>query len=420
MALTLKRWLVIAILGCAAIAVWLLPPAGHDPVESHFVFGGVFRPGYGFARRHGWPDASTRLGEATRHLRDLELRDSIFGARPTLGADSAFTVLIDRQIPDSIRPWIVSALDSAWDHLKPGTKYRTAVAIVVDTTTTLDQLPMSRTVYTYGSVYPPDSVTPVCRVVERFRYILGSQRDYHSRKVTKKDFERGLVMQVGSEGVLSACAVYATFGSPGPEIATWLAQTAWVSGAAIDWTRESPTFAGDSYYSGRSGAPLVDFSGYANRAWRLRQSLSDPAIACTAGEHDRCVEALLQPLRTTAEDREWHASVIDVDWYGLGFPTLTPLASLGPESGTVLSDMVHDLGRAKFETFWTSKTAPTVAFEAAAHEPLGTWLVRWMQRVYGADVLGPAIPGHGLETGLIVLVVALGVAAIFARERRVA
>lgn len=96
------------------------------------------------------------------------------------------------------------------------------------------------------------------------------------------------------------------------------------------------------------------------------------------------------------------------------------VGSLGPSSGWILSDMVHDLGRDRFQRFWSAPDSLSAAFEQAAGVPLGTWLRRWARRAYGPDVLGPSIPMRARIAGVLVLIVGLVVAAGFASERRVA
>jgi hypothetical protein len=328
-------------------------------------------------------------------------------------------VIVDRQLPDSVRLAMTRVLKAAWDAYHPGDRFPTIVALVEDTTTKFEGLPMGMTHYVGAAVFPPDTTTSVCRVLARVRVALSHRRANDAVNYTRRIVMQQLVTPYTGRTILGPCAMYATFGQPGTGIAHWLAQTGWNAGQAIDWNRDSPVWHDDYYVRYRIRRPLVDFTGFQSPAWQMRNQLSDDGIACVSGDTTRCVSGLMQPAFAMAQDRSWRANVIDVGaWWYSGQMMSTP--GLGPTTGWILSDMVRDFGRQRFETFWTASGTPAEAFARATDEPLGEWLRRWAQHTYGPDVLGPSTPGRGRLAGLVVLLGGLIVAMVFATERRVA
>lgn len=423
MALTFRRWLAIALLACAAIAVWQIPGRGSAGSRLYREFTGTYVPDYGYVRRHGWPDATTRLGAATLHLRLLQIRDSVFTPQVMAGATTGFHVLADRQFPDSLRRFTTTTLEDAWRANAPGARYPVIVALVQDTTKTLGGLPMASGNYTYSEVFPPDSATPICRVLVRMRVDLAARYGKQA-----KGYVRGLVLHRAptsavSTTVLGPCALYATYGPPGPGIVAWLNQAAWSPTRALDPRRPSPVWL-DEYqyqfgYMYHLLASPTDFGGVSTVPWMVRERLSNDGIACIAGNDERCVDGLLQPTAAPREDQAWRRDVIDVsaNWYGWG---MQANGSLGPSVGWIVSDMIRDIGPQQFEAFWRSASPPPAAFEAATHRPLGDWLHQWAVRTYGTDTLGPSIPRRGRLAGLLVVLAGLLVAMGFAHERRLA
>lgn len=419
MALTFRRWVTIVVLVCAAVAIWQLPPRGEGAMplrQSTFPFGEVAR---GYVSPFGWPDASTKLGAATLHLRVLQLRDSVFTPRVLVAADSGMTVLTDRQFPDSVRRFVSATIRQAWQSNHPGHQVPVIVAVVLDTTTTLDGLPIGRGTYGNAHVFPPDSVSRACRVLVREDRGV-TQRYAKQMKLFARSMVLGNAPSVSGSTILGPCLLYATYGTPGPAVAAWLSQTDWRSTRAIAANRQSPTWLDEYWYtySWRFGG-VIPGADEADVAWDTRSWLSDNGIACIAGNDARCVDGFVAPVVAIKSEHEWQHDIIDIgsSWSSWGFPRTE---TLGPASGWLVSDMIHDLGPDRFEKFWQSSTPPRTAFEAAAQQPLGSWLHAWATRTYGQDVLGPFVATRGLVAGVLVLLFAIVVAMLFARERRVA
>lgn len=414
MALTLTRWVTIFVLACAAIVIWQAPArSGGRPIDEN---------PYYFGQQFGWPDAGTRLARANLRLRVLELRDSSMGLPVVRVARPGLTILTDGMIPDTIQRSVRSALTAAWARYQAGTRYPVVVAVVTDTSRQNGGLPMATTGWAEAYTFPPDSTNRACRVVMRVAYPLW-RADSARPHSLRNQVVRVLTLQSTERAVLGPCALYATFGQPGGTVSGWLASTAWLAVADVDWSRPSPIVQNDLNWAdaGPSNLLAVVTGGY-DYFWITRNFLSKDAVACIAGRTDRCATALQSNVDMSKDQRAWDADVIDSRtlngytrwyWWGRG-------GNFGPAESWVVSDMVRELGRERFEAFWTSAAPPNLAFMRAAGEPLGTWLERWAHREYGRDELGPWMPEWARWAGLLLMAAGLGVAMLFARERRVA
>ena len=411
MALTFRRWMVVAILACATVAVWQIPPSDARPA-----LGGTrlprFVPGLGYVRRFGWPDAAARLGQANLHLRLVELRDSAFRtAAPTRG-DSGLRVLMDHQIPDRIALALEGSLRQQWMSQNVGARYPVTVAVVQDTSHYNHGLPMATSVYPVSS-YPflPDAGHSDCQVLVRVRVLF--QRD---TRWTRNLAHDGLVSRGAARTVLSACALYATFGPPGSGIRKWLQGTDWSFAQSVDWTRKSIPWIESIQYGDTA---LASVTGLGSATWMLRSQLAPDAAACMAGDPPRCARALLTWPAPAVVDTTWQTHVAGVESVSLYGMMWGWNAQLGPTQGWLVSDLANALGRERFAEFWASALPPDSAYAAVTQASLGDWLVGWAQRTYGRDVAGPWIPPRARLAGIVVILLGLGVAMGFARERRV-
>ncbi|MGH7689960.1 MAG: hypothetical protein ACREN3_10175, partial [Gemmatimonadaceae bacterium] len=351
-------------------------------------------------------------------LRVLELRDSVFVPSVMAAATPGLRVLVDPQIPDPIGRTVTAVLEDTWRSYNAGRRYPVIAAVVQDTGRMRDGLPLATTGPVYAEVFPPDSATPACRVLVRVNVKMSGRAESGNVAYARKNATQALANESLGPTALGPCAMYATFGQPGSGIATWLAATAWRPGRIVDWSRRSPVW-GDYYVRYRISRPLVDFSGRTTRAWQMRDELSDDGIACVGGDDTRCVSGVEAPAVAIPGEGAWQTSVVDirasayVSRYGSA-------GSLGPSTGWILSEMVRDLGRERFQRFWSSSGSLSDAFQRAAGTPLGGWLEQWARRTYGADVLGPSIPKRAWLSGTLLLIAGLIVAMVFASERRVA
>jgi hypothetical protein len=413
MALTGGRWLAIFVLACAAVVVWQAPPRP-DPrryEESRYV-----SP---LGLEYGWPTAAARLEAANLHLRLLEIRDSAFGPRVVAAAKPGLTVLTDPAIPDSIGRSTRSGFDAAWARYDAGTRGPVLVAVVTDTSKYNEGLPMSHANPVQGYTFPPDSATTACRVLVRVTIPLRPPVAAELRALRNR-VVRALTLRSTNRAMLGPCALYATFGAPGPRVAQWLATTGWESVQDVDWTRPSPIVQSDLAWQyalyGGLGAWL---SAGGDESWLIRSFLSSNAIACVGGETARCSRGLEADEVASKDARAWRARVIDARNFGLyrGWYSYWD-GHFGPAESWLVSDMVRDLGRERFAAFWSSPAGLDTAFAQATGAPLGRWVQRWARRQYGGDELGPWISVRTRWAGLVVVLAGFLVAVGFAREQQ--
>lgn len=416
MALTPGRWLTIFVLSCAAIVIWLAPARFGDASINSSVSSYYSGPPF------GWPDAAARLEATNLRLRVLELRDSSMGAPVERTAGAGLTIITDRMIPDTIQQAVRSALISAWARYGAGARYPVLVAVVADTSRMNDRLPMANTNRTEAYTFPPDSATPACRILVRVAYPLW-RADSGRAHVFQNQVVRVLTLQSTERAILGPCALYATFGGPGPSIAKWLAGTNWLPAADVDWSRPSPIVRSDLNWGDATQTGLLaTVMGSEGVVSEARQFLATDAVACIAGRVDQCSTALQSGIQRDKDSQAWQADVIEARmlgglgrWYwGWGRS-----GNLGPAENWLLSDMIRDLGADRFEAFWTSGAPPDTAFAHAAGEPFGAWVKRWARRQYGRAEVGPWMPVWARWAGLFVVAAGLGVAMVFGRERRV-
>lgn len=411
MALTFRRWMVVAILACATVAVWQIPPSDARPV-----LGGKrlprFVPGLGHVRRFGWPDAAARLGQANLRLRLVELRDSALGTAAPVHGESEPRVLVDHQIPDRIARALEGSLRQQWVSQNVGARYPVTVAVVEDISRYNHGLPMATSVYPVSS-YPflPDAGHPDCQVLVRVRVPL-----WGDSRWMRNLAHDGLASRAAARTMLSACALYATFGPPGPGIEQWLRGTDWSFAQSVDWTRKSIPWIESIQYGDTA---LASVTGLESATWMLRSQLAPDAAACMAGNPSRCARALLTWPAPAFVDTTWQTHVAGVESFSAYGPMWGWNAHLGPTQGLILSDLANALGRERFAEFWASALPPDSAYAAVTHASLGDWLVGWAQRTYGREVAGPWIPPQARLAGVVVVLLGLGVAMGFARERRV-
>ena len=418
MALTVQRWLLVAVLACATLAVWLLPAT--DGGEAAALHAASASPQPSRALFVDWWDLNFRLRETNDRLRALELRDSILarnaGGRAQAGS---LTVLLDRRFSDSIRAGIEQAIVKRATGLRLTGKTSIIVAIVADTDRTPHGLPR----YTQGvvskEVFVPDGDgSGACFVLGRVH------ADPNRLSMT---FRRFLLDAASSQAMaqsfLGPCALFSAFGAPGPEILHWLRITGWQFARVMDWTTTASPWQYPRHYNVSPYSPrsLAETFALGDTPWWItRDFLSNDAVACLAARQSRCASAFAVPYRYE-RDTVWSSHVASAGaWDVFGGFGPARRSSLGPQGGWLISDMIHSMGRERFAQFWTSPLPPDSAYRAATGEDLSAWVQRWATNIYGTDTLGPRLPANAPIAGLVAILLALGVAIGFARERRVA
>lgn len=341
MALTARRWMLAAVLGCGLMGISYLPPA--PPSEDSWA--GFVTDEYqahaSFARYRAERLEALVKG-AKRRLAIILRRDSLAAAARTLGPaspDASPALHIDRRAtPGWMAQAIQAALDSVWRGLAPGaTEIQTSV--IVDTTGLGNP-----------NMYflPPALGGPVCVVVMGL--------DWRLARAIKDPVPPGgdLSLQPWLANGLGPCAFYARFGRPGPRIEDWLLDRGLAFAAEPVWTAEKADSIEDqSYYS-----------------WRT----SFDAMACVAGDRERCRRSLF-PSPATPGARGLRSGIRGVGvfsrwWEDQDFA----------HEDQFFSDLIRSMGDTRFSAFWRSPAPVDSAFHAAYATSIEAYTQAWAQR----------------------------------------
>ncbi|MGH7636240.1 MAG: hypothetical protein ACREOK_01210 [Gemmatimonadaceae bacterium] len=388
MALTLKRWMALALAGFFLAPVVVLEE--HEP--------------------RGWqPSGRDRLSDrnqvsqahvrrAANQLRILQIRDSVLrvaARRPAadVGIDAAFGV--ERRATFENLAAQVSARRSA------AARIPTSVFIVRDTVSRVRG--QVRRGGFAGSItfdyQPPTDSVNRCIVIARVRF--GNAR-----------YASELGSTITADRLLGPCAYFESFGRPGRAIAAWMDARGWQFAQRGEW----------------STPPLRWLEGTPDSAFRERidlQWVMNPVgAACAAGKDESCLRALLD---ATVPDR-WRTSVshtAGVLTSGMYNPFvhgdggwLTRDWPLGAREWTLLSDMVRTIGPERFERFWTSDLPPEQAFRAATGESLAEWTREWIEDTYHPQAGGPVLSAGATGFGALLLIAGVGLSIVAARRRQ--
>ncbi|HEX9729106.1 MAG TPA: hypothetical protein VGA37_11425 [Gemmatimonadales bacterium] len=323
MAIGLKRAALIAGVGCAGLAVVLLPPPASTRARAP-------RPARTeFSRRAGQVRDSLR--RATETLIILERRDSL--AAPDAG--QAQLVVAD-DVPDAWRDWAQRTLDADPRLRTDALRVPVILHLSVDSTQGRVRIKSSFWSGMYH-VLPRDS-TQACYAIVGLGAadLRRDNRDApRSRWLPRPDLL----------DVLGLCGFYAEFGLPGPTVDRWLHAGAWELSGSIPPKEPDPSVL----------------------TWQLRDLLENDQlalVACVAGRRARCRDYIV-------DYRERYAHALDADHVSFHF-----LESNG--LGDYLYGLLLDQGPAAFTPFWTATVPLDSAFVLAFGTDVGQWTRRWM------------------------------------------
>lgn len=389
MALTPQRWLAAAVIGALVSVAYFLRTDAPQAVPQD--------PRSILMDRER--SANSAAARAADRLRVVTLADSSARILRALPAGDTIRVLFGRGVGTGVHTAVRNAVAQA--HRAIGIS-----SLPVDVVVGLDTGHMVRGVNRGSNPWiSPNFVLPAtagdrCLVLLRVN-TPDARRESH--------YLNTLSARLSDNRILGPCAYIAAFGQPGPRVAEWLRSGAWGFALRNEWTVASPPWTPPRWANIRP----------ANIHESLRYHLPTDGIGCLAGRRNPCEGVALNPRPATRFRSRypdiWAArfvsagSLHDEAWSRL---------SLGPQSANLLSDMVHALGRERFQSFWTSPEAVPVAFRDAAGRELGEFTQTWLAGQYGAGLRpGPSLPGSSIPAGLAVLGFG-AVAAIFVVRRR--
>lgn len=383
MALSVRRWIAAALVGCAGLAVALLPPEIEPPAQLARQFDRDVSP-------------TAQIGRAARRdqqaLLYLERRDDALRllraarvARPT----AAF--LVDPRVrnprgrdglPPRLRAF-AAAFDSSARALAP---LDSGVQLVLLATQSAQRsapgVGGSVTLRGVSYLLPPITDGRVCLLIVAVDVRLAPPPD-----------------------ILGPCAFYGAFGLPGAGVAQWLRATAHYGAGASDWATVRPPHTLDvtdmlRFMSLGDIWTAVGYSG-----------LTMDGAACASGRLSRC------------------RTLVDAGPYALwAHPTLRagPLAEvstrlwLDDEQQWFLADLVRTMGRERFARFWRSPLPRDSAFQATFGMPMEEWTHRWIHARRPAVRIGSAIRASSALVSLAIAMLLLGGGAYYTTRRQIA
>ncbi len=380
MALSVKRWIAAALMGCAVVAVGLLPPEVEPPPD-------LLR----FTPRQ--QTATAQIARAVQRdyqtLLQLAHRDEALRLlRATRAAGTAPVTLIDPRVPE--HPGIgrvaaartIAAFDSTMRALAPRD---TGIQLVLfasrDTEFAAPRVGGLVALRNVEYALPGVTDGRTCLVI-----VPVSPRFYSY-----------------TSDLLGPCGFYAAFGRPGPAVRQWLRATGYYVATNSDWsTARSPHRVNlDEMMRNMSLSQIWDVMGYAG--------LTHDAAACAAGRLWRC----RIPLDAIPP------------WAG-PHPGTGPLADITTgswwheEQQWFLADLVQAMGYERFGRFWRSPLPRDSAFAAAFGTSIEQWTHRWIAERRPGVRLGSAIR---LSSALLGFVFAIGLVAggaYYTTRRRIA
>jgi AcrR family transcriptional regulator len=84
-----------------------------------------------------------------------------------------------------------------------------------------------------------------------------------------------------------------------------------------------------------------------------------------------------------------------------------------------LSDIAREIGRDRFQRFWTSSLPVDAALAAALKQPVGDWTEQWERRFIARIRLGAAAPLGATALALLLATIALATVTLTASRRQV-
>ena len=373
MALTNWRWAAIVGVACALLVALKLPPKGQP------------RPDWTSFRSHQ-PEADVAAG-LRRRILELNARISVLARRDTLLAATR----------DSSRPLIVATTTLTPEERSIyERRARTQAAAIGEGARRL----------VLGIV--ADTSRMISRALnyttER-QFLLPEATDgEHCLTIVRLGRGRRLLGPPSAEGMYGPCAFYAAFGAPGNSVDAWLRERGY--DVAFDAIIPPVSETNPDLLDSRRLTREEEFKRYVdfNHGYKPRY-----IAACSAGDRDACATA----LRTSGREERTQpipnvALTERVLWYE---------ERLGNSTGSLLSDLLAEQGRERFEKFWKSSADLETAFSSAFGESTGEWTMRWMHYRYGRDTRGPYIDPKAALLSLITVLGLVTASAALARFR---
>lgn len=390
MALRMKYWLGLVLIGVALVSVWRLPP---DVLDGRIAV--------------AKPAETLRYEEINR-----EFKWTAETLRRVLWSDSLAPLLVS-QARDGTA-FLFPSVESL--NAEQVAKLEAKIRIEVDET----RLGSDELVFGYV-LQPTDHAASTdfpAGARRRSETYVGSLRgiDYCMQVRVQHRRSIGLVVAaelVGTDPIpprsnmLGACRPYVRYGLAGPRVQDWLEQ------GGVNFAIESG--APERDYAFPSSLGRRSYFGYSSLG---RSNRPIEADRCLAGDSGACAFLFLNPAaadRLLANDLE---IVLRSPATSIG--TQSVFRSIAVDDDYLLADLEAEFGTEAFGRFWTSEEDVEVAFREAFGMDVGSWVVSWTAGQRGVDPPGPGLPRSASSGAMLALGLLLGVAFLRTRERKVA
>ncbi len=394
MALTVTRWVVTFVLSGALLAAAALP----SPADK-----------YRYVARDE-PAKSIRsladlnLDEASRALVVLERRDAVL----TIRRRATAAAMTFEGLPAPVQRAAAAAFDSVLAELQPRTHEVAVRAVLIFHSALNERLEGNPRVP--GGVWhltPSATDGRTCLAL----YFVDDYYVQGRRLVDAESWAAGPSRHFARR-ILGPCAFYSAYGLPGPHVERWLRRSNFLFVRAANWRASRPS----------TGRPRVDSADAKNLSAAELVSLmfqTDPTTnvgwtpiewACARGDLITCRDVVFSSQFTRGPP-------LGPD-YGVA---LSPFGySERREKFWFLSDLAHEAGPERFTRFWQSPLPVDSAFAATIGMPIEEWTHRWLLERSGIRLFGPGVTVGAMVTGLLIVALAMGAAALAAVRRQVA
>lgn len=385
MALGMRSWLGAVAAGVALMAVWKLPPSSIGTVQAD-------RP----AEEGAYLDLSGELNAAYAALQRLRWSDSL-GAAVVRASSAQHPVVLAPEGSDEERLATI----------------RDRLAAAAPPTAAADRFVLARVFQPLGHGLDPEVRTDARARTETYVGSSGGV-DYCMRVVVADqlgraidELARRLASGTGWRSDWAVCGIFAEHGWAGEDV------TRWLEGGAASFALIDVPLAMRGMVTQQPRRRLF------GRSWAALGA--DPPTAlqgCITGDEGICASTFLNPL-TVASGSEAAARA------AARSPALSVADAL-PQYGAapfpfLLADLEADFGSEAFGRFWRSDAPVEVAFQEAFGVTPGTWVLSWVERIYGIDSAGPRLVGSSTTWPLgLTFALFAAVAIAFNRRRRVA
>lgn len=397
MARDVRAWVAATLIVCGIVAVVYLPPRGDraDRYRRSRTDARITEPTPARLRAQElaavWrsAQAAARLAEERNRL-----RGSLAGLPRTTGPSLLLTGADSAE--RAAQSGIAAELDTVWHRLRLS-ETKIAVGFVIDLAAASPQTAIPLEEQWVAAYLLPDSTDrTVCIVRIPVRsYWRRALFGLRSPAVTEQTRQ-------WLRSNLGPCAFFAAFGAPGRGVRQWLDHRRFDLALSPNWDADTPQHPDQWPYLGPGGDRGI--------WWEYIYHQSTPAVACMAGRSASCRDAVLAGATTGGGRPALRFLQTDRDFW-------RSQRLIG--SAHYLSDIVSEVGRARFLEFWNSSLPVDTALARALRRPVGDWTMDWQQRFAPRVSLGPSVSLTASVLAVLFAAGAVACVALTVRRRQV-